>query len=50
MVNKYYQNKKEKHGKGTKIIMKKHQKESVSIIRIEIKIFLKKKNKGKLSM
>ena len=54
MVNRYYQNNKEKfqkkHGKGTKIIMKKHKKKSVSIIRIEIKIFLKEKSKGKLSM
>ena len=50
MVNKYYQKNKEKLQKkaneSTKIFLMKKKKKSV--IRIEIKIFLKKKNKRKL--
>ena len=51
-VKKYYQKKKQKtkksfekkHVKDTKIFLKKEKKKSISIIVIEITIFLKKKN------
>ena len=54
MVNKCYQKTqksfKKKDVKGTKIFLKKKNKQSVSIIVIDLRKGLKKKNKRKLSI
>ena len=52
MVNKYDKRTKgkKKHVKGTKFFLKRKNKKNVSIIVIELRIFLKKKNKSRFNI